>query len=138
IDRIGNLIRNQWKLLLVSLMLFAVPVIIQLSATYAQVGKIQLNSYSGEEFTHWKSPYMWQVLFGFRKGLFVYSPVLLLLFPGLVVMYFKSRRLFAGILIFGLIITYVLSSWWCWWYGGALGFRAMVDFLGILAIPIAF
>jgi len=121
-----------------ALLLFAIPLIIQLWSTYTQMGKIQLSSYSDEGFTNWKDPYMWQILFGFRKGVFVYNPVLILVIPGLVIMFTKSKRLLLGFLLFGLIVTYVLSSWWCWWYGGSLGFRPMIDFYGVLAIPIAF
>jgi hypothetical protein len=28
---------------------------------------------------------------------------------------------------------YVISSWWCWWYGGGLGQRSFIDQYGILA-----
>lgn len=138
INHLRNLFKKEWKLLFFALLLFGIPLIIQLWSTYVQMGKIQLSSYSDEGFTNWKDPYMWQILFGFRKGVFVYNPVLLLLIPGLVMMYIQSKRLLLGFLIFGLVVTYVLSAWWCWWYGGSLGFRPMIDFYGVLAIPIAF
>ncbi|WP_343632310.1 hypothetical protein [Fluviicola sp.] len=127
-----------WKHLLVMLLLFVIPVIIQMWFFYLQMGKIGLNAYSDEGFTNWNDPYFLEILFGFRRGIFIYGPVMLLLIPGLVWMFFKKRRMFAGILLFILLSTYVLSSWWCWWYGGSFGFRPIVDFCGIWIIPVAF
>ncbi len=138
LERLRTLFTKQWKVLLLSLIVFGIPVLVQVYSFYIQMGEIRLNSYSDEGFTNWNSPYIIDTLFGFRKGMFVYSPVLLLFFPGLVMLYFKSKRLFAGLLIFAAISTYVLASWWCWWYGGSLGFRPMVDFYGVFIIPIAF
>lgn len=138
LDRLKSLFIKQWKGLLTACVCFFIPVLIQVYAFYLQMGEVRLNSYSNEGFSNWNSPYMIEALFGFRKGVFVYSPFLLLLIPGLILMYFKNKRLFAGILIFGLLAVYALSSWWCWWYGGSLGYRPMVDFYGVLVIPIAF
>ena len=138
LNRLKVLFIGQWKTVLSGVLLFGIPVLIQIYSFYLQMGEIKLNGYSDEGFSNWNNPYMWEILFGFRKGMFVYSPFLLLLIPGLGLMFFKNKRLFAGVLIFGLAATYVLSSWWCWWYGGSLGFRSMVDFYGVLAIPIAF
>lgn len=127
-----------WKVLLVTAFLFLIPVFIQVGFFYMQMGEVRLNSYTNEGFTNWNDPYFWEILVGFRKGIFIYAPVLLLLIPGLIWMFFKNRRMFVGVLIFILLSTYVLSSWWCWWYGGSLGFRPMVDFYGIWVIPIAY
>ena len=138
VQRISGLFKA-WKNLLLTIVLFMIPVFVQVWFFYLQMGEIRLNSYSSDEgFTNWNSPYIWETLFGFRKGIFIYGPVLLLLIPGLIGMFFKNRRMFAGVLIFMLLSTYVLSSWWCWWYGGSLGYRAIVDFYGIWVIPIAF
>lgn len=139
ISRVRILFKEQWKALLLGIVLFGIPVFIQVYFFYLQMGEIRMNSYSSDEgFTNWMSPYMWEVLFGFRKGVFVYSPVLLLLIPGLIVLFFKNKRLFAGIVIFMLLSTYALSSWWCWWYGGSLGFRPMIDFYGLWILPLAY
>jgi hypothetical protein len=130
--------KSHAKVLIAAIVVFMIPVFVQLFTTHAQIGKWSLNPYSDEGFDNWKDPYFWQLLFGFRKGMFIYAPFLLLMIPGLILCFFKARRLFYGILVFTVIITYILSSWWCWWYGGALGMRSMIDFYGVLVIPIAF
>nr|WP_294862319.1 hypothetical protein [uncultured Fluviicola sp.] len=130
--------KSHLKIILSAVIVFLIPVFIQLLTTHAQTGKWSLNPYSDEGFDNWKDPYFWEILFGFRKGMFIYAPFLLLMIPGLVLCFFKARRLFYGILVFTVTATYILSSWWCWWYGGGLGMRSMIDFYGILVIPIAF
>ena len=30
----------------------------------------------------------------------------------------------------------MFSSWWCWWYGGSLGMRSMIEFYGFMAFPL--
>ncbi|MNJ86064.1 hypothetical protein D3C87_35470 [compost metagenome] len=130
--------KKHLKILAIAVVLFTIPVWVQLITVNGQTGKWGLNPYSREGFDNWKDPYFWNILFGFRKGMFIYAPFLLLLIPGLLVCFFRARRLFYGILIFIVVVTYVLSAWWCWWYGGSLGMRSMIDFYGILVIPIAF
>lgn len=130
--------KSHLRIIIFAVIVFMIPVFIQLLTTHAQTGKWSLNPYSNEGFDNWKDPYFWEILFGFRKGMFIYAPFLLLMIPGLILCFFKARRLFYGILIFTVITTYVLSSWWCWWYGGSLGMRAMIDFYGVFIIPIAF
>lgn len=43
----------------------------------------------------------------------------------------------AALLIFCLS-TYFFASWWCWWFGGALGLRSYVDLLPVMAFPACF
>lgn len=126
------------KIVVVSFIFILIPISIQVLSTYLQNGSIGFNGYQDEGFSNWKSPYFFEVLFGFRKGMFIYSPFLLLLIPGFLVLFLRTRRLFWGVFLFFIISIYVISSWWCWWYGGSLGMRATIDFYGVFAIPIAF
>ena len=90
----------------------------------------------GEENFFFKNPHIWKGLFGFRKGLFIYTPILLFSIPGI---YFLANQKgnkhwvlpISMILIFA---CWVLFSWWCWWYGGGFGMRAMIEFYPLFAI----
>ena len=31
---------------------------------------------------------------------------------------------------------YIVWSWWCWWYGGVFGQRALIESYVLLAIPL--
>ena len=32
--------------------------------------------------------------------------------------------------------VYITFSWWCWWYGGTFGQRAMIEIYPLLALPL--
>lgn len=99
-------------------------------------GHYFFNSYIGERF-YWMHPHLLEGLFGFRKGWLLYSPIMICSVIGMV-MLFRYRREFAWpVLILFCIYIYVIFSWWCWWYGGAYGLRAMIDIYPFLSIPFA-
>jgi len=78
------------------------------------------------------------VLFSYRKGLFVYTPVLLLALGGLIwLLHRREGYLLITWLGFFLLLTYVLSSWHAWWYGCSYGQRPFIDFYAAFFIPIA-
>jgi hypothetical protein len=53
-------------------------------------------------------------------------------------MLFRDKKVFAWpILILFCVYVYVIFSWWCWWYGGAYGMRAMIDVYPFLIIAFA-
>lgn len=137
-ERLKQLFSNKAVQLLVTMVVFLVPISIQVYSSYRQFGKIQFNGYSNEGFINITDPYFWSTLFGFRKGIFIYAPFLLLIIPGFIILFFKNRRLFYGFFLFFVVAVYILSSWWFWSYGGSLGYRSIVDFYSVLAVPIAF
>jgi len=104
---------------------------------YVQTGKFLIMSYQGEGF-NFHDPYFFSILFGYGKGLFVYTPIL---FTALISMIWllHKREFFLVITWFGffIILTYVLSSWWNWFFGDSFGLRAYIDFYTIFFIPVA-
>ena len=76
------------------------------------------------------------VLFSFRKGWFIYTPIMLLALYGILKM--KTSQAFkVSILVLLPIYLYLVSSWWCWWYGGSFSQRSMIDIYPLLALPLA-
>lgn len=100
-------------------------------------GKWFNYSYGNERF-FWDKPAILQVLFSFRKGWFIYTPIMLLIIPGAILAYAKNKTLFWSIMIYFIINLYIISSWWCWWYGGSFGMRPLIDSYGVLAVFIAY
>ena len=41
------------------------------------------------------------------------------------------------ITIYLVLMIYVMSCWWTWWFGGGFGGRIYIDMYGILALPLA-
>ncbi|PLW98782.1 MAG: hypothetical protein C0594_17910 [Marinilabiliales bacterium] len=120
-----------------SFILLIITIFPQLLAWYLQIGKWFVYSYQDEGF-NFLEPNFVNILFSYRKGLFVYTPITLLGIAGLIIMLLKKRYYeFFTWLAFFLFLTYILSSWWCWYYGGSYGLRAYVDFYCVLFIPFA-
>ncbi len=105
---------------------------------YEQTGHFGFNTYDGESFTNWKSPYFFELLFGFNRGLFIYAPIFLVAIFGLIPLFKHKRSLFYGTILTFSISLYLMASWWIWSYGGAFGMRALIDFYPLYAIPISF
>ncbi len=102
----------------------------------AATGHWVVYSY-GEEGFQWNDPHMMDLLWSYRKGLFVYTPVTLLAGVGLWHLWQRSRSAAMAWSFFFLVLTYVLSSWWNWWYGGSFGSRVHVEFLALFAFLFA-
>lgn len=133
-DRFNLYIKNYKKLILI-LISGLIVVFIQLLYWYLITGKFFVYSY-GEEGFNFTNPQITNVLFSIRKGLFFWSPVLLLIFPGLILLYKKLKKEFLSIVIVLIINLWIVASWWHWPYGGSFGMRALIDIFPIMAIPL--
>ncbi|MBN2484836.1 MAG: hypothetical protein JXB34_02570 [Bacteroidales bacterium] len=101
-------------------------------------GKFLYFSYSGLDGRfYWLNPQIFDILLSYRKGWWVYTPLMFIATLGIIVMAIKMRKYYLGVLVFLLINIYVQASWWCWWFGGSFGLRAFIDSYGIMAIPFA-
>jgi hypothetical protein len=76
-------------------------------------------------------------LFSYRKGWLVYTPLMLLAFIGLGILWNKKRGFAIPIIIYSIINIYLVSSWWSWWYGGSFGMRAYVETYAVYALGFA-
>jgi hypothetical protein len=93
-------------------------------------------SYGDQHFS-FLHPHLRQVLFSFRKGWLLYSPLLLLVLAGFVPLWRQHRGLAAPALVYFLLNLWVVSAWDIWWYGGSIGQRALVQSYAVLALPWA-
>lgn len=125
------------KMTLLGVLLFFCIASIQLILWYLQTGDFLVYTYQGEGF-NFLTPHFYDVLFSYRKGLFVYQPILFLMLVGLVWLFL--RRQFYLLLtwtFFFIAITYFISSWWAWSYGASFGQRVYIDYYPIFFIPFA-
>jgi hypothetical protein len=125
---------------LVSLILFSIPILIQM--WYWKKGTNSWLYYSyqnpGEGFD-FLSPYTKQFLFSFRKGWFVYTPIALIAMLSLLQVFKKNKSIFWAILIPTILSIYIVSSWSCWWYaGGSYSQRAILSIYPLLAISLGY
>lgn len=83
-------------------------------------------------------PHIADFLFSYKKGWLLYTPVFLLLIPGLIQLYRKQKEVFWGIITSLVACIWVFASWECWWYAASFGSRAMVDLYPLLVVPLGF
>jgi hypothetical protein len=101
---------------------------------YLENGHWYVWTYLGESFK-WEHPEISKVLFSFRKGWLLYTPLMLLLVPAFLTMIFKKLYIQSiGFIVFWTMAVYMIASWWCWYYGGSFGQRAFIEFYPIAAI----
>jgi len=110
---------------------------IQMVLYMLQVGRPIVWSYSGEGFD-FLDPEILNVLFSYKKGLFVYYPWTLIASLGLVAMFIRSRTAALWMFIFLGVSVYIISSWWAWFYGASFGMRAMVEYLPFFMVLMAY
>jgi hypothetical protein len=104
---------------------------------YKQTGSFLVYSYTYERF-YFDHPNILNVLFSYRKGLFLYTPLCLLSFAGLVVLYKKNRFAAISIFSFFLLLVYIMSCWHQWYYGSSFGFRPMIEYFSLFAVLLFF
>jgi len=133
---IRSLFQN-YRILILALFCFLAVFSIQATMWFLQTGDFLLYSYQGYGF-NFLDPRFLKILFGYRKGLFIYTPVLFLAFLS-VAWFAKRKRYFLMFTWIGffIFITYVLSSWFNWVYGASYGLRAYIDYFTVFFIPLA-
>jgi len=128
---------KEYKLLLIMASAFILIWIPQFIYWYWVSGKIFYFSYGeiGGKF-FFSNPQIKNILISYKKGWFVYTPIMLFAFAGIFTLPKLQKGLFVPILLFSIINIYILASWWCWWFGGSFGLRAFIDSYAIMAIPL--
>jgi len=135
-NRIIELIKS-WHLILLMIFFAFLVWVPQMLYWHEITGRWFTNSYGDRVAFFWGEPKILKLLFSYRKGWLLYTPIMIFTFFGLPFLWKQNKQLFfssCGILA---ISIYVLSCWCYWWYGGGYGIRSFIDFYSIFAIPIA-
>jgi hypothetical protein len=104
---------------------------------YRATGRILVSSYGDLGF-QFESPQLFGVLFSVTKGVFFWSPILLLALAGLAIGgRHEIRRFIRPAALFLIVNTYIIASWWDWQFGASYGHRGFVDSLPIFALGLA-
>ncbi|MFT6166297.1 MAG: hypothetical protein ACJAV5_000897 [Vicingaceae bacterium] len=135
-EMISTLRTLQLKRWAIAVIFGLIPIVIQFYLWYLQTNHWLVWSY-GEEGFNWSNPQVMEVLFGFRKGWFVYTPIAALSLFALPRLYKRSKASFVSVLLFLVTLIYIVSSWWNWYYGSSFGQRSFVDFYAIIALLLA-
>jgi hypothetical protein len=123
--------------LVIAVIVFFATLSIQLLVYKLATGHFIVYSY-GEEGFNFRSPHILDILFSYKKGLFLYTPIFFIASTiGLLAVLKRSKFEVITWMFFFLLITYVFSSWWMWYYGGSFSSRVYVEFIPFFMIPLA-
>ncbi len=129
------LLKNR-KILIASILIGTLILGVQLLVYKLSTGQFFIYSYGTDHF-NFLDPNMIDILFSYRKGLFLYTPIYFISVLGGFVLWRSRKFETLSFLGFFLLITYVLSSWWMWYYGGSFSSRVYVEFLPVFMILLA-
>jgi hypothetical protein len=137
-ERLATFARHRRSVAIIGLVAGLV-VLPQLLIYFDATGRLIVSSYGTLGF-NWSEPRLAGVLFSAQKGLFFWSPVLLLAVAGFVLLWRSgnpARAFIPGAIVFLLVNAYVIASWWDWQFGGSYGHRGFVDALPVFALGLA-
>jgi hypothetical protein len=83
-------------------------------------------------------PHILKVLFSFRKGWFIYTPLMLFTMIGFWQMHKHNKLLFLPVFFYFIINFYIVSCWSCWWYGSCFGVRSLIPSYAVLTLPLGY
>ncbi len=135
ISRRGKLLIEQKWWIFASLIMFVIGYFPQLMYYKTLTGHWFVNAYDGYKFW-FDQPLFWRLMFSFRNGWLIYSPIMGFSLLGLYFIWKHYRFAFWSLTSFLILNIYILSSWWCWWYLG-FGMRAMIESAALLSLPMA-
>ena len=136
-DHLRSLVVYRRQLLLVGalLLLISLPQFIYWKWL---TGKFLYMSYNnpgeGFEFLH---PYIWELLFSFRKGWYIYTPLIAVATAGFFLLHRALPDLRFALIAFFILNLYIVGSWSCWWYADSFGQRSLVQSYAVMALPLA-
>lgn len=128
-----NFIKKKPISLLFSSLLFFAVVGIQLILYKIQTGHFIVYSYQDEGFD-FLNPNIFNILLSYKKGLFIYTPLAGVALIGLFFMKRYKALTLGGFLFF---ITYILSCWHSWWYGGSFSSRVYIEYFPYIFFAFA-
>jgi hypothetical protein len=96
-----------------------------------------LTAPQGGGFFQWLRPEMLNVWFSTKRGLFSWSPLLLLAVIGFAPLYLKNRVLGAAAILIFVAESYINSIVNDWWGGEAFGARRFISLMPFFALGLA-
>jgi len=110
----------------------------QVTYWYTMTGQLLFDSYQNAGVgLDWLHTHFMDVLFSYRKGWFVYTPIMMFACIGWV-WFRRSNPMEGSALMWSfLVFFYVVASWTEWWYGGGFSQRTLIPSYVILSLGFA-
>lgn len=123
-------------LLFLSIILFILPLALQMVLWKHYTGSYVFYSYRKERF-FFDDPQLINFLISYRKGWLVYTPIMFFALTGIVLAWKRLKEFRYFLILFMALNIYILSCWWDWGFGGSFGCRALIETYAVLAFSMA-
>lgn len=131
-------LRAQWRSWVVIAGIMLLIGMVQFTYWKLATGNWLIDSYANPgEGLDLLAPHTIPFLFSFRKGWFLYTPLMLLATAAIALLWRHRHVAAKPMLVFFCLNLYLVSSWTCWWYADSFSSRAMVGSYAVMAIPLA-
>jgi hypothetical protein len=133
------LFKKHWKPLVITFAICLLLFLPQLLYWHHKTGQFIYDSYKnpgiGLDFL---SPHIVDVLFSYRKGWLLYTPIMGFGLLGFFFMYKANKPIFWASIIYFCTSFYIISSWTEWWYGASFSIRPLISTYPILALAFGY
>lgn len=131
-------LKSQYKSLFLMLLTAVLTTLPQLLYWHYAHQSYLFYSYGNEGFTHIFAPKFLPLWFAPNNGLFVYTPIVLLVLAALLYMFKinKTQSVLLGLFFMG--ISWFFAAWHDWTYGCSYGSRPYVEYFAVFTLPLAY
>jgi hypothetical protein len=133
-----TMLAGRWYLLLFMAFVSFLFFIPQMAYWHTITGKWFVYSYTESRFTNALRPQFGTVLFGARGGWYLYTPLMIIATGGLLYLAYLRKLTAPAILLMMVLIVYINASWFNPSFSSSAGYRALVEWIPFMAIPLAF
>jgi len=133
-----KMLKDHWGMVVLAGSLLFLTGFMQLLYWKLHSGQWLYYSYEEGEKIRLFAPYFMRVMFSFKKGWLVYTPLMTFAILGFIVQFRRNRESFIPVFLFTFFNLMIICGWTTWWFGGSLGQRSMMQSYALLALPMGF
>lgn len=128
--------KNQFFVAIVIVLIVALP---QMLYWFNETGHFLYDSYKNPGVgLDLLSPHIIPILFSFKKGWLLYTPIMIFSLIGFYYLYKRNKSVFVPVFVYCVISFYIIASWTEWWYGASFSIRPMITLYPVLAICLGY
>ena len=131
-------IRTHFGMVVLAGLLLFLVVFTQFLYWKLHAGQWLYYSYEEGERIRLFAPYFMRVMFSFKKGWLIYTPLMTFSLLGFITQFRRRRETFTPVFLFTVANLMIICGWTTWWFGGSLGQRSMMQSYALLALPLGF
>jgi hypothetical protein len=132
------LIRSNLSHVILCIIFMASVVFLQMIFWKVRSGSFFFNGFESGEKMKLIAPYLWQVLFSYKNGWLICTPMMIFSLAGFYFLAERKKSIFYSAFLFFLLNLLIVAGRPEWWYGDSFGQTALIESYIVLALPLGF